>query len=149
MTTSEKPPASVPARVSSKLALFTPSKELVDAYLGEIAKGYGVSWLPEPSFSADGADGEDKSGGSGGADDQDGEDGPGGTKEAIEPLKASSPTKVGVAEAEPATESKTTTESTKTNAPPPPAGPEKEVWAKKPTEDEELAERFERLKKLR
>lgn len=116
----------------------------MDAYLGEIAKGYGVSWLPEPSFPSEGgADGE------GAASDDDG-DAPGGTKEAAEPAKAASPAKAGVVEAEPASEGKTAAvETTKTAPPPPPAAAEKEVWAKKPTEDEELAERFERLKKLR
>jgi len=33
-------------RVMKKLVLSTPSPELVDAYLFEIAKGYGVSWSP-------------------------------------------------------------------------------------------------------
>lgn len=30
----------------SKLSLNTPSTELVDAYLYEIAKGYGITWSP-------------------------------------------------------------------------------------------------------
>jgi len=33
-------------RVMKKLVLSTPPPELVDAYLFEIAKGYGVSWTP-------------------------------------------------------------------------------------------------------
>jgi len=33
-------------RVVRKLDLATPSPELVDAYLAEIAKAYGVDWLP-------------------------------------------------------------------------------------------------------
>jgi len=33
-------------RVMKKLVLSTPSPELVDAYLFEIAKGYGVNWTP-------------------------------------------------------------------------------------------------------
>jgi len=36
-------------RVMKKLVLSTPSTELVDAYLFEIAKGYGVSWAPPTS----------------------------------------------------------------------------------------------------
>lgn len=35
--------------MTKKLALSTPSPELVDAYLFEIAKGYGVSWSPPES----------------------------------------------------------------------------------------------------
>jgi hypothetical protein len=34
-------------RVLSKLNLQTPSSELVDLYLFEIAKAYGLSWRPE------------------------------------------------------------------------------------------------------
>lgn len=48
-------------QVSSKLVVETPSKELVDAYLREIAKGYGVEWEPASSESktddGDGGDG--------------------------------------------------------------------------------------------
>jgi len=33
-------------RVMSKLTLNTPSPELIDAYLYEIAKGYGITWAP-------------------------------------------------------------------------------------------------------
>lgn len=36
----------VPRKVMKKLVLSTPSSELVDAYLFEIAKGYGVNWSP-------------------------------------------------------------------------------------------------------
>ncbi|KAI5120800.1 hypothetical protein M0805_002427 [Coniferiporia weirii] len=38
----------VSERVTKKLEYKTPPQELVDAYLGEIAKGYGVVWTPEP-----------------------------------------------------------------------------------------------------
>ena len=34
--------------------LSTPSPELVDAYLFEIAKGYGVSWSPPTPFAKEG-----------------------------------------------------------------------------------------------
>jgi len=43
-------------RVVRKLIVATPSAELVDAYLAEITKAYGVPWTP-PS-SKDGGDGE-------------------------------------------------------------------------------------------
>ncbi|KAH8099721.1 DUF292-domain-containing protein [Cristinia sonorae] len=51
----------VPARVSSKLVVETPPNELVDAYLREIAKGYGVPWTerePESKGSDSGGDGD-------------------------------------------------------------------------------------------
>lgn len=37
-------PQCVPERITKKLEMFVPSKELVDAYMEEIAKGYGLSW---------------------------------------------------------------------------------------------------------
>lgn len=44
-----------------KLVLSTPSSELVDAYLLEIAKGYGVNWSPPtPLAKQGGSDGEPK-----------------------------------------------------------------------------------------
>ena len=44
-----------------KLVLSTPSSELVDAYLFEIAKGYGVNWSsPTPLAKEGGSDGEPK-----------------------------------------------------------------------------------------
>lgn len=33
-------------QVMRKLVIETPSDKLVDAYLGEIAKAYGVNWAP-------------------------------------------------------------------------------------------------------
>ncbi|KAG8688504.1 hypothetical protein FRC09_012876 [Ceratobasidium sp. 395] len=36
----------VSERVMKKLQIATPSTALVDAYLGEIAKGYGIDWTP-------------------------------------------------------------------------------------------------------
>ncbi|KAJ7897308.1 regulator of Vps4 activity in the MVB pathway-domain-containing protein [Mycena olivaceomarginata] len=43
-------------RVMRKLGNATPSTELVDAYLHEIAKAYGVAWAPPlPAYSADAA----------------------------------------------------------------------------------------------
>ncbi|KAF9075048.1 regulator of Vps4 activity in the MVB pathway-domain-containing protein [Rhodocollybia butyracea] len=49
--------ACVSDRVVRKLVVATPSGELVDAYLAEIAKAYGVPWTP-PSSTA-GGDGPD------------------------------------------------------------------------------------------
>jgi len=40
-----------------KLALSTPSSELVDAYLFEIAKGYGVNWSPPTPLAKEGGSG--------------------------------------------------------------------------------------------
>jgi len=45
----------VPTRVTNKLVVETPSNELVDAYLREIAKGYGVPWN-DPESKDSGAD---------------------------------------------------------------------------------------------
>lgn len=43
-----------PAKVMKKLTLSTPSSELVDAYLFEIAKGYGVGWSPPTALKKEG-----------------------------------------------------------------------------------------------
>lgn len=43
-------------KVSRKLSVATPSPELVDAYLAEIAKAYGVPWSPPSSNSIDHGD---------------------------------------------------------------------------------------------
>ncbi|KZT08602.1 DUF292-domain-containing protein [Laetiporus sulphureus 93-53] len=46
-------------RVAKKLVIATPSPSLVDAYLAEIAKGYGVKWsLPTPSSGGNDDSGE-------------------------------------------------------------------------------------------
>ncbi|KAI0348123.1 DUF292-domain-containing protein [Trametopsis cervina] len=45
----------VSERVTRKLSTLTPSPQLVDAYLGEIAKGYGIAWSP-PNARDDGPD---------------------------------------------------------------------------------------------
>lgn len=42
--------------------MFTPSSELVDAYLSEIAKGYGVNWAPLAAPAAAEGDGDDGDG---------------------------------------------------------------------------------------
>lgn len=36
-----------------KIEYKTPPSELVDAYLGEIAKGYGLDWVPEQTDDGD------------------------------------------------------------------------------------------------
>ncbi|KAI0094533.1 regulator of Vps4 activity in the MVB pathway-domain-containing protein [Irpex rosettiformis] len=36
----------VSERITKKLTTLTPSSQLVDAYLSEIAKGYGIAWSP-------------------------------------------------------------------------------------------------------
>jgi vacuolar protein sorting-associated protein IST1 len=134
----ELPPPTVPARVVSKLALFTPSKDLVDAYLGEIARGYNVDWLPESTLSdsnpVEGEAGDkDATGG-----DVDGEGGPKETPVAIEAAKMPMP--------------KPSAKGLEARSlPAPPDGPEKDAWASssKGSEEEELAKRFERLKNLR
>jgi len=44
----------VSERVMSKITVATPSAELVNAYLGEIAKGYSVDWAPRDAPKDDG-----------------------------------------------------------------------------------------------
>ncbi|ORY35024.1 regulator of Vps4 activity in the MVB pathway-domain-containing protein [Naematelia encephala] len=138
---SDPPPTSVPPRILSKLALFIPSKELVDAYMYEIAKGYNVDWAPEPSStSGEPVDGDIPSIVGKGDDDEDEDDddagnggGDGGTKEAVA-----------------------------LEVPPGELGKRKDVAVEKPApvpapseaklkkdEEEDLARRFERLKNLR
>ncbi|WOO79806.1 Vacuolar protein sorting-associated protein IST1 [Vanrija pseudolonga] len=134
-------PPGVPPRIVSKLKVFAPGAELVDAYLSEIASSYGVSYLPLlPNDSAEAGDGE-------GADDEAGSgDGDGGAKESNSEPKAAA---VAVpAPAAPAREPSPlkSPDAEKKDAPPPP-GQIRVV--KKPTEDDELAARFERLKNLR
>jgi hypothetical protein len=40
-------PPCVPTRVSSKLAIYVPPEDLVDMYLQEIARGYGINWTSD------------------------------------------------------------------------------------------------------
>lgn len=146
----DPPPESVPARIVSKLALYSPGQELVDAYLYEIARGYGVAWAPDPGpgdIQADeGKEGDDvadvvddkKGDGDGGGP------GEGQQKEPVAVLETSKDTGLSMP-----------------RAPTYPAGQEKDAWSggeagvppieggKKLTEEEELAKRFERLKNLR
>lgn len=48
------------------MTFHTPSADLVNAYLKEIAKGYGVDWSPDPSPDEDASFGGDGGGGGGG-----------------------------------------------------------------------------------
>ncbi|WVR08315.1 hypothetical protein IAU60_005368 [Kwoniella sp. DSM 27419] len=136
---SDPPPASVPQRVTSKLALFTPSKELVDAYLGEIARGYGVAWTPaeaKPEGEADSAlEPLDRDGGkdSSDRDDQDGGDANDKDKTVAEGSRADKGDK----------------DKKDAEKEAPPTKPATVAPAKKLTEEEELAQRFDRLKNLR
>ncbi|KAI1794029.1 regulator of Vps4 activity in the MVB pathway-domain-containing protein [Ganoderma leucocontextum] len=54
----------VSERVTRKLDVSTPSDALVDGYLSEIAKGYGVPWSPpKPAAAADDANDDNAEGG--------------------------------------------------------------------------------------
>ena len=134
MQSTDPPPASVPPRILSKLALYTPPQELVDAYLGEIAKSYGVPY--ESAHPIEAMDDEAKKG-----DD----DGPGEGQEkeeakVLEIVSAEDGKKVDNAQGKKDEGATVLPElpSTTPEAPP-----------KKVNEDDELAKRFERLKNLK
>jgi vacuolar protein sorting-associated protein IST1 len=62
-------PPVVPPRIVSKVAVYIPPQELVDAYLEEIARGYGLAWRAPVSLetsSKDEAKGDDDDGSEGG-----------------------------------------------------------------------------------
>jgi vacuolar protein sorting-associated protein IST1 len=62
-------PPVVPPRIVSKVAVYIPPQELVDAYLEEIARGYGLAWRAPVSLetsSKDEAKGDDVDGPDGG-----------------------------------------------------------------------------------
>ncbi|RXK38865.1 hypothetical protein M231_03814 [Tremella mesenterica] len=140
----ELTPPGVPSRVLSKMSLFTPSPDLVDAYLSEIARGYNVPYespLPPLDSAVVGAEKEsspEDEDGDGGAESDDNpegkEIGKGKGKEK-ESDKEKSPPKEAI------TKDKTTL--------PPPQAQETQVWGKKDTEEDELARRFAKLKELR
>lgn len=157
MQPSDPPPASVPPRVLSKLALYIPPKELVDLYLGEIAKSYGAPFeVAQPMEKLEDEDdkGEVKGGDEGG-------DGPGEGQE--RELNKESEPSVAVATSEstkkaseePRGVSKPDGETTSGSAGLPdlpsttPAATAAPAPVKKVNEDDELAKRFERLKNLR
>jgi vacuolar protein sorting-associated protein IST1 len=146
------PPEQVPARIRSKLALYIPERELVDAYLYEIAKGYGVDWTPEPpkseSYNPPQADETESNGKTDGDDDD--EPG-GGVKERVKEALA---VPVGGKEKEGDHGG-----GARSGTSPQDKGDVPDAWAKgapvvapaptkKLTPEEELAQRFERLKKL-
>ncbi|WRT69397.1 uncharacterized protein IL334_006381 [Kwoniella shivajii] len=141
---STPPPTLVPPRVLSKLSVFVPSKELVDAYLSEIAKGYGVSWVPETvaedqddvePLQRDRRDDDENSNNGHDGDEGDNENGQEagkGSKDGNEEEQKDITKK----------KEKDTSPEKKVPSPKPPP-------AKKLSEEEELAQRFERLKNLR
>lgn len=156
LQSTEPAPPTVPARIRSKLAIYTPERELVDAYLYEIAKGYNVDWRPEPP--ADAVDGTSAAA-PGEGDDGAGDDGPGGglgetTKPQAEPVavaaRSDSPTKAAGAlqdvtasgGVDAGSGGKNGGEGEKA------AAPVSAPAAKKLSPEEELAARFERLKRL-
>lgn len=110
--------------MQSKLAVFTPSPELVDAYLSEIARGYGVAYAPLCESDAPGSDGQE------GSDDEGGDEAEGISKEES-----------------PATSEKE--QPRKTSSPPSVPSARQPTVVKKRTEVDELAARFERLKNIR
>jgi vacuolar protein sorting-associated protein IST1 len=135
MQSTDPPPASVPPRILSKLALYTPPQELVDAYLGEIAKSYGVPY--ESAHPIEAIEDDAKKG--------DHDDGPGEGQEkeeakVLEIVSADDGKKGDNAEGKQDEVGAGLPElpSTTTEAPP-----------KKVNEDDELAKRFERLKNLK
>lgn len=111
----------------------------MDAYLTEIARGYGVSYAPlgsiPPMEESDGegegdGDGKEDGSGSGSGDGSGGE----GKKEGLKPQEGGKRTPSPAVDKE--------KEEKK-------AAPRQTVVVKKPTEEDELAARFERLKNLR
>ena len=147
LLSTEPAPDTVPPRVAAKLALFTPPPELVDAYLGEIARGYGVPYEPitglgPPPEAADIEEGIAKSGDAASDD----EDGPGDVTGGSAELKAPAtggPTRTSKS---PSPE-KADAIAAKLNAAPAKTLPA--IVTPKANEEDELAKRFERLKNLR
>lgn len=146
MQSTYPPPASVPPRVLSKLALYTPPKELVDLYLGEIAKSYGVPF--EASRPMDPLE-EGKTDTKG---DEDDSSGPGDGQEKVE-AKALEPALVTAEVAKKPNDSPAAGRKDGGEASALPDLPSttlvQDAPPKKVNEDDELAKRFERLKNLR
>jgi vacuolar protein sorting-associated protein IST1 len=137
MQTTDPPPASVPPRILSKLALYIPPKELVDAYLGEIAKSYGVPFEVAQPIEALQDDAEPK----GKGDDDSGGPGEGQEKEEVKALEPALPAgETSVKKGE---------DTKKEGGLPDLPATQPEAPPKKVNEDDELAKRFERLKNLR
>jgi vacuolar protein sorting-associated protein IST1 len=114
---------------------------LVDAYLYEIAKGYGVNWQPEPEDDEAKPSGEvpNPVEGDGRDSDDDSEGGPGVAE------KAEKKEAIPVPELADAKNGDNVGEENKAKQSETPAQP---VQAKKLSPEEELAQRFDRLKKL-
>lgn len=119
----------------SKLALFTPLPELVDAYLAEIARGYGVPYALSSDVS-------DTVSGTADPGEADVTDDPGDVKTEEDGGSAKDNAKVP-AEKEmlPRPAGSPSPSNSSTSRPP--------TVVKKRTEVDELAARFERLKNLR
>lgn len=134
MQSTDPPPASVPPRILSKLALYTPPQELVDAYLGEIAKSYGVPYESAHPIEAMGDEAKN------GDDDGPGEGQEKEEAKVLEIVSAEDGKKVDIAQGKKDEGATVLPElpSTTPEAPP-----------KKVNEDDELAKRFERLKNLK
>lgn len=49
-------PPVVPPRIVSKVSVYIPAQELVDAYLEEIARGYGLAWRASVSVDTSSKD---------------------------------------------------------------------------------------------
>ena len=146
MQPSDPPPASVPPRVLSKLALYVPPQQLVDAYLGEIARSYGAPFQAAQPMDKldDESPAEDK-----GDDEDDRADGPGEGQEKEPALKVPTQDKD-----KPESSSKEQVENKKDNesgstSVMPEVPTATEPAPRKLTADEELAQRFERLKNLK
>lgn len=154
MQPSDPPPAGVPPRILSKLALYTPPKELVDAYLGEIAKSYGVPYevagpMEKLEDDADKSDPTDDQGDGAGAGAGAGGPGEGQNKEKETDAALAVPAigqgkKSPTKEASPKKQDEASLPDLSTPAPVAAAAPPKKV-----NEDDELAKRFERLKNLK
>ncbi|BEJ11533.1 hypothetical protein CspHIS471_0109550 [Cutaneotrichosporon sp. HIS471] len=121
---SDPPPASVPPRILSKLAIYTPPSELVDAYLSEIARSYGVAYAPLDKEDIPPLEDDDDDGNGSGS---------GGEGKKDEGLKAEG------------TEDRTPAPAIAEKS----AAPRGPMIVKKPTPEDELAARFERLKSHR
>ncbi|KAJ3535719.1 hypothetical protein NMY22_g6359 [Coprinellus aureogranulatus] len=116
----------VSERIMRKLDLGTPGQELVDGYLSEIAKAYGVKWAPPGATEVDGKDA--------------------GAKEEV---PGSSPDKSGPESEIPTSDSKESPETSKKDTNSPQQKEQSPPPTKQPPLDEfeALAQRFAALKK--
>lgn len=145
----------VSERITRKMTIDTPSPALVDAYLGEIAKGYGIDWSPPepepPKYESSSAMGGD--GGESNNTDDNGDEGGVENKEPEKPAAPKAPVDAATISAEARSAGVRTpklpdippTESADSTVP----KASKESAKPSPPEDEfdVLAKRFEALKK--